>query len=102
MKRRRVDDPIRLVLANDPRDTDPIGHVDVTMGEPNGAIAKCPHQILAELAGAPDDQCPHAGTPLMIVSFSQRMLKKRGSFSGSRPKSPRSRASQIETTASVM
>src|SRR4051794_11490676 len=49
VERGGVDDPIRLMLAQDARDTDPIGHIDITVGEPDGAVAKGPHQILAKL-----------------------------------------------------
>ena len=89
-------------LADDARDADAVGHVDVGVGEPDGSVAKDAHEILTELTRGADDQRPHAGTPASTVSFSQRMLKKRGSFSGSRPKSPRSSASQMATTASAV
>ena len=89
------------MLAQDARDADAVGHVDVGVGETNGVVAEGAHEILTELTRGADDQRPHAGTPAMIVSFSQRMLKKRGSLSGSSPKSPRSSASQMATTASV-
>ncbi len=88
-----VDDPVGAMLAQDAGDADAVGDVDVGVGQTDRVVAEGPHQVLTELPGRADDQCPHAGTPAMIVSFSQRMLKKRGSLSGSRPKSPRSRAS---------
>ena len=50
VKRRRVDDPIRLVLAKDARDTDTVGHVDVAVRERDCAVTESPHQILAKLA----------------------------------------------------
>src|SRR5215217_2730368 len=101
VERGGVDHPVRPVLAYDTRDANPIRDVDFRVRESDGIAAEGPHEILPKLTRRPDDQCLHAGTPASTVSLSQRILKKRGSLSGSNPKSPRSSASQMVTTASA-
>src|SRR5829696_4497763 len=101
MERGGVDHPVRLMLPHDPRDAHSVRDVDIGVGETDGLFAEGPHEILPELTRGAEDQGPHAGTPASTVSLSQRILKKRGSLSGSSPKSPRSSASQIAMTASL-
>ena len=100
VERRGVDDPVRRMLPDRAGDAHAVGDVDVAVTEPDGPVAKGLHQVLAKLARCTNDQHLHAVAPAARVSFSQRMLKKRGSLSGSGPKSPRSRPSQIVLTAS--
>src|SRR5690606_33096615 len=100
VKRGGIDDPLGIKLTNYPGDADPVCDIDIGMAEPQCIIAKLLHQVLPELTGSANDQHLHEVAPAARVSLSQRMLKKRGSLSGSVPNSPRSRASQIVFTAS--
>src|SRR5215203_185623 len=94
-----VEHPVRFYRVYSHHDAFFVRHLQVFVSKPYGRLAEHPHKVLSELASRADDRYPQSTAPsFSTVSFSQRILKYRESFSGSLPRSPFSRASQISNT----